>query len=198
MACRNPVRDLFPDGGKGSPPCNFLQPLVLGSWPEEEARELLAHPWAPAVPAFDRLRPGGELRLASMVLVASKDVDPPPGGRCELPLARRRRIRLKGGGSSPYVGTTHPRLCDPRAEPWSWRCGFETRARLAQVGRLWGRCRSGLGTAGGSPPSARDPRRPMLPKQPEHGALNRGGERGLTGCVGGLTASTPATDWQGR
>jgi hypothetical protein len=44
---RSPLKDVFPDPGKGSPAFNFLQPLTLGLLTDDEARLLLNHPWVP-------------------------------------------------------------------------------------------------------------------------------------------------------
>jgi hypothetical protein len=52
-ASRRPVKELFPDIGAGSPEYNYLQPLWLGELTEEDARLLLAHPWAPRARRFD-------------------------------------------------------------------------------------------------------------------------------------------------
>lgn len=53
MVSRTPLRAVFPDTGRGSPPYNFLMPLTLGPLADVEARQLLAHPWAPDAPVFD-------------------------------------------------------------------------------------------------------------------------------------------------
>lgn len=52
-ASRTPLREVFPDPGRGSPAYNFLQPLTLGPLAEREAYALLAHPWAPGAPLFE-------------------------------------------------------------------------------------------------------------------------------------------------
>ena len=52
-ASRRPVKEVFPDIGTGSPEYNYLQPLWLGELTEQEARLLLAHPWAPRARRFD-------------------------------------------------------------------------------------------------------------------------------------------------
>lgn len=49
---RRPLKELYPDAGRGSPPYNFLSPLTLGPLTDAEAQRLLAHPWSPQVPAF--------------------------------------------------------------------------------------------------------------------------------------------------
>jgi hypothetical protein len=53
VASRAPLKDVFPDTGRGSPAYNFLQPLTLGKLTAPEARLLLTHPWDPAAPPFD-------------------------------------------------------------------------------------------------------------------------------------------------
>ncbi len=50
---RKPLREVFPDPGRGSEAYNFLVPRTLGSMPDAESRRLLAHPWAPNAPQFD-------------------------------------------------------------------------------------------------------------------------------------------------
>ncbi len=50
---RNPLKSVFPDSGLGSPAYSFLQPFTVGVLREEDARSLLAHPWAPEGPIFD-------------------------------------------------------------------------------------------------------------------------------------------------
>jgi len=50
---RSPLKEAFPDTGRGSPAFNFLVPFTLGTFNEEEARQLLTHPWAPGAPLFD-------------------------------------------------------------------------------------------------------------------------------------------------
>jgi hypothetical protein len=52
-ASRQPVKEVFPDTHKGSPAYNFLQPLELREFSADEARVLLAHPWAPAAQHFE-------------------------------------------------------------------------------------------------------------------------------------------------
>lgn len=63
-ASRNPLKAVFPDSGRGSPPFNFLQPLTLGEMRENEARELLRHPWMPAALSFDSATVDAILQLA--------------------------------------------------------------------------------------------------------------------------------------
>jgi len=53
-ASRNPLKQLFPDSGYGSPAYNFLQPLRIESLTEADARLLLSHPWASGGLDFDR------------------------------------------------------------------------------------------------------------------------------------------------
>lgn len=50
---RTPLKEVFPDTGRGSPAFNFLVPFTVGTFNEEEARQLLTHPWAPGAPLFD-------------------------------------------------------------------------------------------------------------------------------------------------
>jgi hypothetical protein len=50
---RNPLKSVFPDSGLGSPAYSFLQPFTVGVLREEDARGLLAHPWAPEGQSFD-------------------------------------------------------------------------------------------------------------------------------------------------
>ena len=52
-ASRRPPKEIFPDGGVGSPAFNFLQPQQLGDLAESEAKTLLTHPWAPVAADFD-------------------------------------------------------------------------------------------------------------------------------------------------
>jgi hypothetical protein len=49
---RTPLKEVFPDTGRGSPAFNFLVPFRLGLFTEVEARLLLNHPWAPDVALF--------------------------------------------------------------------------------------------------------------------------------------------------
>jgi hypothetical protein len=46
-------KEIFPDPGKGSWPYDFLGVQPLGSFTMDEARRLLAHPWAPDALHFD-------------------------------------------------------------------------------------------------------------------------------------------------
>ncbi|UCH98035.1 MAG: TIR domain-containing protein [Candidatus Aminicenantes bacterium] len=50
---RTPLKEVFPDIGRGSPAFNFLVPFTLGPFNEAECRQVLAHPWEPDVPFFD-------------------------------------------------------------------------------------------------------------------------------------------------
>jgi hypothetical protein len=50
---RSPLREAFPDDGKGSDAYGFLPPFQLPPLPEAEARQLLDHPWAPQARNFD-------------------------------------------------------------------------------------------------------------------------------------------------
>lgn len=49
---RIPLKQMFPTK-VGSEPYNLIQPLTLGLLTNDEARQLLAHPWAPEAPLFD-------------------------------------------------------------------------------------------------------------------------------------------------
>jgi hypothetical protein len=49
---RAPLKEVFPDTGKGSPIYNILQPLSLGELKQEDALLLLEHPWAPEASKF--------------------------------------------------------------------------------------------------------------------------------------------------
>ena len=53
VASRTPLKDVFPDPGRGSPAYDFLLPVTLGPLAQAEARRLLSHPWAPGAPVFD-------------------------------------------------------------------------------------------------------------------------------------------------
>ncbi|MCP4664350.1 MAG: ATP-binding protein, partial [bacterium] len=53
VVSRGPLREVFPDTGRGSPAYNFLVPLSVGPMKPDEVRCLLAHPWAPPAAAFD-------------------------------------------------------------------------------------------------------------------------------------------------
>lgn len=46
-------KDIFPPPRMGSTPWDFLEPVEVPVFTEEEARRLLAHPWAPEAPQFD-------------------------------------------------------------------------------------------------------------------------------------------------
>ncbi len=48
-----PLKSSFPDLRKRSRAYDFLQPLTLGEMTEQEARTVLAHPWAPEAASFD-------------------------------------------------------------------------------------------------------------------------------------------------
>jgi len=61
---RKPLKEVFPDPGRGSEAYNFLVPLTLGLMPAVEACRLLAHPWVPDVPQFDPDISDELLRLA--------------------------------------------------------------------------------------------------------------------------------------
>lgn len=50
---RTPLKEIFPDIGKGSPFYNLLQPLTLGPLQPEDAHRLLEHPWSPHALTFD-------------------------------------------------------------------------------------------------------------------------------------------------
>jgi hypothetical protein len=50
---RTPLKFVFPDPGHGSEAYNFLMPRTLEPMLETEARQLLAHSWAPNAPCFD-------------------------------------------------------------------------------------------------------------------------------------------------
>ena len=50
---RTPLKEVFPDTGRGSPAFNFLVPFTVGAFNEGDARQLLTHPWAPGAPLFD-------------------------------------------------------------------------------------------------------------------------------------------------
>jgi hypothetical protein len=52
-ASRVPPWNIFPRPERGSTPWDFLQPLEVGPFTEEEAQRLLDHPWAPEAPRFD-------------------------------------------------------------------------------------------------------------------------------------------------
>ncbi len=52
-ASRRLPRDIFPPPRVGSTPWDFLEPVEVPVFTEEEARRLLAHPWAPEAPQFD-------------------------------------------------------------------------------------------------------------------------------------------------
>ncbi len=64
VVSRAPLKTLFPDTRRGSPSYNFLIPYTLGPLSEADARALLAHPWAPAAPAFDAAMVEALLALA--------------------------------------------------------------------------------------------------------------------------------------
>lgn len=49
---RRPLKEIFPDTGKGSPFYNILLPLSLGPLTEPEAQQVLVHPWLPGAPLF--------------------------------------------------------------------------------------------------------------------------------------------------
>lgn len=53
VVSRRPLREVFPDTGRGSPAYNFLVPLSVGPMKPAEVRRLLAHPWAPLAAPFD-------------------------------------------------------------------------------------------------------------------------------------------------
>lgn len=50
---RKPLKELFPDGGRGSPAYNFLLPLTLAHLEKHEAQQLLTHPWSQSGTIFD-------------------------------------------------------------------------------------------------------------------------------------------------
>jgi Trypsin-like serine proteases, typically periplasmic, contain C-terminal PDZ domain len=52
-ASRALPKNIFPKPERGSTPWDFLQPLEVGPFTEEEAQRLLDHPWAPEAPRFD-------------------------------------------------------------------------------------------------------------------------------------------------
>jgi hypothetical protein len=62
---RRPLKEAFPDPGKGSRAYDFLQPLTLGPLADEDARSLLAHPWLPNAPLFDPATTDRLLALAA-------------------------------------------------------------------------------------------------------------------------------------
>jgi hypothetical protein len=49
---RKPLKEVFPDPGRGSEAYNFLVPLTLGLMPGAESHCLLTHPWVSDAPLF--------------------------------------------------------------------------------------------------------------------------------------------------
>lgn len=95
-ASRTLPREIFPDPGAGSWPYDFLGVQRLGSFTEDEAQRLLAHPWAPAALHFD-------------------------APTCEELIARSgcHPYRLQRAAHHRYEA-----LCDP-AQADDWRAAYE-------------------------------------------------------------------------